>query len=68
MHGGLEQPHKIALAVFKLMKLVLYLFFLQDYMCKTPSWAVFGATERGFDPVERRWHRKTLTRKDISGC
>ena len=37
-------------------------------MRKTPSWAVFGAVERGFDPVERRWHRKTLPKKDISGC
>jgi hypothetical protein len=41
---------------------------LQDYMCKTPSWAVFGALERGFDPAEKRWHRKTLPKKDISGC
>jgi tRNA wybutosine-synthesizing protein 1 len=47
---------------------VLYLFLLQDYMRKTPLWAVFGAVERGFDPVERRWHRKTLPKKDISGC
>ncbi|GFG36236.1 hypothetical protein Cfor_10675 [Coptotermes formosanus] len=43
-------------------------FTAEDYMCKTPSWAVFGAVQRGFDPVERRWHRKTLQKKDISGC
>lgn len=29
-----------------------------DYMAKTPSWAVFGATERGFDPQETRFYRK----------
>lgn len=43
-------------------------FTAEDYMSKTPSWAVFGAVERGFDPVERRWRRKTLPKKDISGC
>lgn len=43
-------------------------FTAEDYMCKTPSWAVFGALERGFDPAEKRWHRKTLPKKDISGC
>ncbi|XP_069694993.1 S-adenosyl-L-methionine-dependent tRNA 4-demethylwyosine synthase TYW1-like [Periplaneta americana] len=43
-------------------------FTAEDYMCKTPRWAVYGSTERGFDPVEKRWHRKSLPRKDISGC
>lgn len=43
-------------------------FTAEDYMCKTPCWAVYGASERGFDPVEKRWHRKSQTRKDISGC
>lgn len=37
-----------------------------DYMAYTPKWAVFGAEERGFDPVETRFFRKN--RKDISGC
>ena len=32
-------------------------FCTQDYMAKTPNWAVFGASERGFDPEETRWHR-----------
>jgi len=27
-------------------------------MSPTPSWAVFGSNERGFDPVETRFHRK----------
>ncbi|XP_075220091.1 S-adenosyl-L-methionine-dependent tRNA 4-demethylwyosine synthase TYW1-like isoform X2 [Lycorma delicatula] len=41
----------------------------KDYMFKTPSWAVFGANERGFDPVETRWHRNSKRMsKDISGC
>ena len=30
----------------------------EDYMCVTPSWAVFGAPEEGFDPVETRHYRK----------
>ena len=34
---------------------------------KTPSWAVFGANEKGFDPEETRWRRKNNA-KDISGC
>ncbi|CAH1405380.1 unnamed protein product [Nezara viridula] len=37
-----------------------------DYVCPTPDWAVFGASERGFDPRETRWFRKN--NKDISGC
>ncbi|KAF5908208.1 calcium-binding protein 8 isoform X1, partial [Clarias magur] len=37
-----------------------------DYMAKTPSWAVFGARERGFDPSDTRFLRKNKT-KDISG-
>ncbi|XP_043910140.1 S-adenosyl-L-methionine-dependent tRNA 4-demethylwyosine synthase TYW1-like [Protopterus annectens] len=42
-------------------------FTAADYMVKTPQWAVFGATERGFDPVDTRFQRKNKT-KDISGC
>ncbi|KAF9544604.1 S-adenosyl-L-methionine-dependent tRNA 4-demethylwyosine synthase [Mortierella hygrophila] len=30
-----------------------------DYMAETPSWAVFGAPEGGFDPDETRYFRKT---------
>uniref|UniRef100_F6V9G2 S-adenosyl-L-methionine-dependent tRNA 4-demethylwyosine synthase TYW1 n=1 Tax=Ciona intestinalis TaxID=7719 RepID=F6V9G2_CIOIN len=30
-------------------------FTALDYMKKTPPWALFGAKERGFDPVETRW-------------
>lgn len=41
-------------------------FSAGDYMAKTPDWAVFGASERGFDPQETRFFRKK--RKDISGC
>ncbi|XP_039526483.1 S-adenosyl-L-methionine-dependent tRNA 4-demethylwyosine synthase TYW1 isoform X2 [Pimephales promelas] len=42
-------------------------FSAMDYMAKTPSWAVFGARERGFDPLDTRFQRKNKT-KDISGC
>ncbi|XP_025091958.1 S-adenosyl-L-methionine-dependent tRNA 4-demethylwyosine synthase-like [Pomacea canaliculata] len=41
-------------------------FASTDYMAKTPAWAVYGATEQGFDPVETRFYRKK--QKDISGC
>uniref|UniRef100_A0A672LQ32 tRNA 4-demethylwyosine synthase (AdoMet-dependent) n=1 Tax=Sinocyclocheilus grahami TaxID=75366 RepID=A0A672LQ32_SINGR len=42
-------------------------FSAMDYMSKTPSWAIFGAGERGFDPLDTRFQRKNKT-KDISGC
>ncbi|XP_069768163.1 S-adenosyl-L-methionine-dependent tRNA 4-demethylwyosine synthase TYW1 isoform X3 [Narcine bancroftii] len=41
-------------------------FSAEDYMAKTPAWALFGAMQRGFDPVDIRFQRKKL--KDISGC
>ncbi|XP_047451024.1 S-adenosyl-L-methionine-dependent tRNA 4-demethylwyosine synthase TYW1 [Mugil cephalus] len=42
-------------------------FSALDYVAKTPSWALFGAAERGFDPVDTRFQRRNKT-KDISGC
>eukprot|EP00066_Takifugu_rubripes_P017709 XP_011606975.1 PREDICTED: S-adenosyl-L-methionine-dependent tRNA 4-demethylwyosine synthase-like [Takifugu rubripes] len=42
-------------------------FSALDYMAKTPSWAVFGAQEQGFDPADTRFQRRNKT-KDISGC
>uniref|UniRef100_A0A672RVN2 tRNA 4-demethylwyosine synthase (AdoMet-dependent) n=1 Tax=Sinocyclocheilus grahami TaxID=75366 RepID=A0A672RVN2_SINGR len=42
-------------------------FSAMDYMAKTPSWAIFGARERGFDPSDTRFQRRNKT-KDISGC
>ncbi|XP_043115690.1 S-adenosyl-L-methionine-dependent tRNA 4-demethylwyosine synthase TYW1 [Puntigrus tetrazona] len=42
-------------------------FSAMDYMAKTPSWAIFGARERGFDPTDIRFQRKNKT-KDITGC
>lgn len=42
-------------------------FSAMDYMAKTPSWAIFGARERGFEPSDTRFQRKNKT-KDISGC
>jgi tRNA wybutosine-synthesizing protein 1 len=29
-----------------------------DYLSPTPEWAIFGSEERGFDPNEKRFHRK----------
>uniref|UniRef100_A0A8D0AFT5 S-adenosyl-L-methionine-dependent tRNA 4-demethylwyosine synthase TYW1 n=1 Tax=Sander lucioperca TaxID=283035 RepID=A0A8D0AFT5_SANLU len=42
-------------------------FSALDYMAKTPSWALFGASEQGFDPADTRFQRRNKT-KDISGC
>uniref|UniRef100_A0A8C8YQ80 tRNA 4-demethylwyosine synthase (AdoMet-dependent) n=1 Tax=Prolemur simus TaxID=1328070 RepID=A0A8C8YQ80_PROSS len=42
-------------------------FGAKDYMSKTPHWALFGASERGFDPKDTRYQRKNRS-KDISGC
>ncbi|RYH25569.1 4-demethylwyosine synthase TYW1, partial [archaeon] len=40
-------------------------FSSEDYMAKTPDWAVYQSQERGFDPLEQRWRRKDG--KDASG-
>ena len=42
-------------------------FSAQDYMSKTPHWALFGARDQGFDPADTRFQRRNKT-KDISGC
>uniref|UniRef100_A0A671WG98 S-adenosyl-L-methionine-dependent tRNA 4-demethylwyosine synthase TYW1 n=1 Tax=Sparus aurata TaxID=8175 RepID=A0A671WG98_SPAAU len=42
-------------------------FSALDYTAKTPSWALFGANEQGFDPADTRFQRRNKT-KDISGC
>ncbi|XP_060704224.1 S-adenosyl-L-methionine-dependent tRNA 4-demethylwyosine synthase TYW1 isoform X2 [Hemiscyllium ocellatum] len=42
------------------------MFCAEDYIAKTPAWALFGAKQRGFDPVDTRFLRKR--KKDISGC
>lgn len=42
-------------------------FSAEDYVARTPPWALFGASERGFDPKDTRYQRKNKS-KDISGC
>merc|ERR1712127_665190 len=46
-------------------------FDSMDYMEKTPAWAVYGAQEGGFDPVEVK-HERNKTNgkvpKVYSGC
>eukprot|EP00928_Gymnodinium_smaydae_P063877 TRINITY_DN47355_c0_g1_i1.p1 TRINITY_DN47355_c0_g1~~TRINITY_DN47355_c0_g1_i1.p1 ORF type:complete len:700 (-),score=142.86 TRINITY_DN47355_c0_g1_i1:136-2235(-) len=38
-------------------------FGVHDYLAETPSWAVYGAAERGFDPNEKReFHNRTKRR------
>ena len=42
-----------------LVLIIIYRSFSStDYTMPTPPWAVFGSTERGFDPEMRRVHRK----------
>lgn len=36
-----------------------FTFAVEDYVADTPPWALFGAEEEGFDPVETR-HRKKI--------
>jgi len=38
-----------------------------DYMAATPAWAAFGAAEKGFDPVDERFHR-TKKGAPTAGC
>eukprot|EP00088_Acartia_fossae_P021358 TRINITY_DN2281_c0_g1_i1.p1 TRINITY_DN2281_c0_g1~~TRINITY_DN2281_c0_g1_i1.p1 ORF type:complete len:728 (-),score=124.16 TRINITY_DN2281_c0_g1_i1:329-2512(-) len=38
-----------------------------DYMQETPSWAVYGNAERGFDPRETRWKRKGKVEVNVDG-
>jgi len=35
-----------------------FTFKVEDYAAETPSWALFGANEEGFDPTETRHRRK----------
>ncbi|XP_045140457.1 S-adenosyl-L-methionine-dependent tRNA 4-demethylwyosine synthase TYW1 [Echinops telfairi] len=42
-------------------------FSAQEYMARTPPWALFGAHERGFDPKDTRHQRKHRP-KNVSGC
>eukprot|EP00759_Apiculatamorpha_spiralis_P041615 PhF_6_TR40200/c0_g1_i1/m.59656/K15449/TYW1; tRNA wybutosine-synthesizing protein 1 len=42
-------------------------FTSMDYRAKTPNWAVFGAEEKGFDPLETRHRRKEKGPK-LGGC
>ena len=41
-------------------------FTARDYMAPTPEWAVFGHSQRGFDPVE--YSHKLANRPRGSGC
>ncbi|XP_032057103.1 S-adenosyl-L-methionine-dependent tRNA 4-demethylwyosine synthase TYW1-like [Aythya fuligula] len=42
-------------------------FTAVDYTARTPRWALFGSSQRGFDPLDVRYQRKSKA-KDISGC
>jgi tRNA wybutosine-synthesizing protein 1 len=50
-------------------------FQTEDYMAKTPHWAIYKSEEKGFDPVESRWKRNAKGQKVLidykssdSGC
>ena len=34
------------------------MFSSVEYTRPTPAWALIGAAEQGFDPMEMRWRRK----------
>jgi len=36
-----------------------FMFDVKDYTEDTPAWALFGATEEGFDPTDQRHRKKT---------
>ena len=42
-------------------------FCSEDYACETPAWAVYGATERGMDPLENRWYHNRTVRRAKAG-
>ena len=48
-----------------------FTFRVQDYTAETPSWALMGSTEEGFDPTDTRHRKKTkhpkYTRFDADG-
>ena len=48
-----------------------FVFGVGDYVADTPSWAVFGADEEGFDPTDNRHRKKTkhpkYARFDVDG-
>lgn len=33
------------------------LFNSSDYLARTPDWALYQSSQRGFDPIENRWRR-----------
>ncbi|XP_023570209.1 S-adenosyl-L-methionine-dependent tRNA 4-demethylwyosine synthase isoform X1 [Octodon degus] len=37
-------------------------FCAEDYMARTPPWALFGAREKGFDPKDTRHQRKSRSK------
>lgn len=48
-----------------------FTFNVSDYVEDTPSWAIFGAEEEGFDPTDKRFRKKKkhpkYTKYDVSG-
>jgi len=42
-------------------------FSALDYTAPTPAWAVYGASEQGFDPKEKRWFRKGKAEVNVDG-
>jgi len=43
-------------------------FTSADYIAPTPEWAIFGADEQGFNPVETRVYRNAKYKSSDSGC
>lgn len=46
---------------------LIHTFSAEDYAAETPHWAVFGAPERGMDPLETRWYHNRTVRRAREG-
>jgi len=53
--------------IFKMQVASGKAFSSTDYMAPTPSWAVYGAAEGGFDPGQTRY-RKERNHKSTRQC
>ena len=43
-------------------------FTAEDYHAATPTWALYGSVERGFNPGMTRFKRNAKSKKDVGGC
>ena len=58
IRGTIGKSPESAISFFTFSYIIYRSFSSTDYTMPTPPWAVFGSTERGFDPEMQRVHRK----------